>query len=256
MDRSLTMLLYGASGAGKSSLAITSPGPRLLLDTEGGAYRFLPIKGKKWFPLQGPPPENDGTWDTAVVVIQNYAEFMKALEYLRVGQHPFKSVILDSISELQDKLMNQIVGSTTEALQQQQWGEMLRHLTTAMRDLRDLASHPTNPLEAVVITAMAKKDAKTGKFTPSLQGQSATVLPYLYDLTGALAVVSRPNPDPSQPPLKARELYIEDTPQYYGKERVQGRLGTVIPQEHLNVEMWLNHIFGPAPAAAPASPTE
>ena len=245
MNRSLTMLIYGASKAGKSTLAITAPGPRLLINTEATAHKFLPVKMKKWKPLEGPPPALDETWDTAVVIVNSYAEFMKAMEYLRTGQHQFKSVILDSITELQDKLYNQISGSATQALQLQQWGEMQRHLNAAMRDLRDLAEHDTHPLEAVVITAAAKQDNATKKFTPHLQGQSATLLPYLYDITGALAIVSRPNPDPSQGPLSVRELYLQDTPQYYAGERVQGRLGIKIPQEHLNIDKWLDAIFGP-----------
>jgi hypothetical protein len=245
MNRSLTLLVYGASKSGKSSLAVTAPEPRLLINTEATAHKFLPVKLKKWKPLEGPPPQPDGTWDTCVIIVNSYAEFMKAMEYLRTGQHQFRSVLLDSITELQNLLQNKIAGNATEALQLQQWGDMQRHLNAAMRDLRDLAEHETNPLEAVVITAAAKKDPKTGKFTPHLQGQSATLLPYLYDITGALAIESRPNPDPSQPAVRGRVLYIEDTPQYYAGERVQGRLGTVIQQEHLNIGMWLDHIFGP-----------
>ena len=41
-------------------------------------------------------------------------------------------------------------------MKMQQWGELLRHMGALLRDLRDLTMHPTNPLEAVVLTAMAR----------------------------------------------------------------------------------------------------
>lgn len=241
LDRGLSILVHGETGAGKSSFAVTAPYPRLLLDIESG-YRFLPIKTVKWDPLKDAPPVADGTWDTCVVVVHNYDTVLRVYEWLRSGQHQFRSLIIDSISELQVRFFDQIAGD--EQLKMQQWGEVLRKMGGLLRNIRDLMTHPTNPLESVVLTAMSRRDAD-GVSRPYLQGQLAVMAPYLFDILGALAVETYPNPDPTQGPYTVRRMYVERTPKYEAKERVQGRLGKVIEQDNLNVDLMLDRIFGP-----------
>jgi hypothetical protein len=103
--------------------------------------------------------------------------------------------------------------------------------------------HPTQPLEAVVLTAMARPGAD-GRSRPYLQGQLAIQAPYFYDILGAIAVESVPNPDPMQAPYKVRRMYVERTDKYEAGERVQGRLGSVVEQENLGVERMLDLVFG------------
>jgi hypothetical protein len=131
-------------------------------------------------------------------------------------------------------------------MQMQQWGELLRHMGALLRDLRDLTMHATNPLEAVVLTAMARQ-GQDARYKPYLQGQLAIQAPYFYDILGALTVEEFPNPDPTQPPFKARRMYVERTNQYEAGERVQGRLGKIVEQQNLGIEEMLNIIFGPRP---------
>jgi len=240
VDRSLTIMVYGESKVGKSSFAVTAPYPRLMLDVEGG-HRFLPINIKYWDPLTEEPPLADGTWDTVVVKVNDYEVVMKAFQWLQSGKHQFKSLIIDSISELQVKCMDNIAG--TEQMKMQQWGELLRHMGALLRDLRDLTMHPTQPLEAVVLTAMARK-GQDGVYRPYLQGQLAIQAPYFYDILGAITVETEPNPDPLQPPYKVRKMYVERTPEYEAGERVQGRLGKVVQQQDLGVERMLDMVFG------------
>lgn len=249
--RSITMLVYGASGAGKSTLAATAPGPRLMLDVEGG-HRFLPGVIRYWDPYTEVPPIPDGTWDTCVVNVNDYDTVLKAYEWLRSGQHGFKSLIIDSISELQVKLFDKLAGN--EQVKMQQWGEVLRKLGNFMRNMRDLTTHPTAPLEAIVLTAMHRMDKTDNKYHPYLQGQLATIAPYLYDITGAVVVEQFQHPDPTQPPFKARRMYIEGTELYEAKERVGGRLGTVIEQDNLNIEKMLDAVYGPRPYPTAENP--
>lgn len=243
VQRSLTMLVYGESKVGKSTFAVTAPYPRLMLDVEGG-HRFLPINVKYWDPMREEPPVADGTWDTCVVVVHDYDTVLKAYQWLQMGKHQFKSLIIDSISELQVKCMDSIAG--TEAMKMQQWGELLRHMGALLRDLRDLTMHPTAPLEAIVLTAMDAPD-REGRHHPYLQGQLKVQAPYFYDILGAIAVESVPNPDPMQPPYKVRRMYVERTDKFEAGERVQGRLGSVIEQENLGVERMLDLVFGQKP---------
>lgn len=240
VQRSLTIMVHGESKVGKSTFAVTAPYPRLMLDVEGG-HRFLPINVKYWDPVREEPPVADGTWDTVVVQVRDYDVVMKAFQWLQSGKHQFKSLIIDSISELQVKCMDNIAG--TEQMKMQQWGELLRHMGALLRDLRDLTMHPTQPLEAIVLTAMSRK-GQDGVYRPYLQGQLAIQAPYFYDILGAITVEQVPNPDPMQPPYKVRRMYVERTPEYEAGERVQGRLGKVVEQGDLGIERMLDMVFG------------
>jgi hypothetical protein len=251
IQRSLTVMVYGESKVGKSTFAVTSPYPRLMLDVEGG-HRFLPIVVKYWDPLREEPPVADGTWDTCVVQVRNYDDVVKAYQWLQSGKHQFKSLIIDSISELQVKCMDSIAGS--EQMKMQQWGELLRHMGALLRDLRDLTMHSTNPLEAVVLTAMART-GQDGRYRPYLQGQLAIQAPYFYDILGGITIEEMPNPDPMQPPYKVRKMYVERTAQYEAGERVQGRLGAIVQQENLSIERMLDIIFGEKQSVATATKT-
>jgi hypothetical protein len=211
-----------------------------MLDIEGG-HRFLPINVKYWDPIREEPPMADGTWDTVVVKVNDYDVVMKAFQWLQAGKHQFRSLIIDSISELQVKCMDNIAG--TEQMKMQQWGELLRHMGALLRDLRDLTMHPTQPLEAIVLTAMSRK-GQDGVYRPYLQGQLAIQAPYFYDILGAITVEQVPNPDPMQPPYKVRRMYVERTPEYEAGERVQGRLGKVVEQGDLGIERMLDMVFG------------
>lgn len=240
VQRSLTMMVYGESKVGKSTFAVTAPYPRLMLDVEGG-HRFLPIVVKYWDPLREEPPVADGTWDTCVVTVRDYDTVLKTYQWLQMGKHQFNSLIIDSISELQVKCMDSIAGN--EQMKMQQWGELLRHMGALLRDLRDLTMHPTKPLEAVILTAMARES--DGRKRPYLQGQLAIQAPYFYDILGAITVETIPNPDPLQAPIKVRRMYVERTNEYEAGERVQGRLGSIVEQENLGVERMLDIVFGP-----------
>jgi hypothetical protein len=244
IQRSLTVMVYGESKVGKSTFAVTAPYPRLMLDVEGG-HRFLPIIVKYWDPLREEPPVADGTWDTCVVQVRSYDDVLKAYQWLQSGKHQFKSLIIDSISELQVKCMDSIAGS--EQMKMQQWGELLRHMGGLLRDLRDLTMHPTNPLEAVVLTAMSQV-TQDGRHRPFLQGQLKIMAPYFYDILGAITIEEFPNQDPLGAPYKVRRLYVERTKEYEAGERVQGRLGAIVEQQDLSIEVMLDKIFGPKQA--------
>lgn len=252
VHRSLTAMIYGESKVGKSTLAATAPYPRLMLDVEKG-HKFLPINVKYWNPADGsPPPVADGTWDTCVVNVNAYNDVLQAYSWLKTGRHQFKSLIIDSVSELQVKCIDSLAG--TEQMKMQQWGELLRHMGGFLRDLRDLTTHPTQPLEAVVLTAMSRP-IPGERHKPYLQGQLAVQVPYFYDLLGAVVEETFPNPDPTLPEYTVRRMYVKRTSEYEAGERVQGKLGTIVEQGDLNIAHMIDMIYGPAPAAPTTTPT-
>lgn len=234
-DRALSMLVHGLSGAGKTTLAATSPRPILLLDVEMAA-RFVKGRKIKWNPLADSPPVDDGSWDICVVSVDKFEKAAKAYDYLKSGRHPFKSVIVDSISELQAKAVEDIKGR--QQLQTQDWGKLLSRMSFFCRDLRDLTGDDDQNIEAVIITAMSRDT--DGIVKPYLQGQIASQVPYWMDITGYLYV--QQVQDQSTGEIKdVRSLLIGNHPNYEAKSRVPG-LPTVI--ENPDVTVMLNNIFG------------
>jgi AAA domain len=213
-----SILVYGPKGAGKSWLCNTAPAPRLILDAEAGS-RFLPGRKKSWNPLTESPPELDGTWDTVVAPIRDFRALEQAYSWLASGKHPFKSVSLDSASEIQQRAIDNIAGA--ELMSQQQWGQLLRVISDLFRKFRDLLVHPTNPLASVSMTAMARQ--KDGQWEPYFQGQAATVVPYFFDTVAYIAPVAQPETGET-----IHRLYVGTFPGFLTGERVGGCLGSYI----------------------------
>ena len=248
-DRALSILVHGMAGAGKTTFAATAPKPLLLLDVEKAA-RFVQGRKIKWNPLTEAPPVADGTWDICVVNVSEFGKAQKAYEYLKSARHPFKSVVVDSISELQSKAVENIKGR--QQLQTQDWGKLLSTMSFFCRDLRDLTGDDDQPIEAVIITAMSKEYGEIIK--PYLQGQIAAQVPYWMDITSYLYVIQQPDPNTGEY-KDVRNLLVGNHPNYEAKSRVPG-LPTVI--ENPDISVMLNNIFGEdveqTPVAPPVAP--
>lgn len=124
MDTTLTMLIHGDSGVGKSWLADTAPAPRLILDLEGRA-KYTPSQPKiGWDVRAGGPPAADGSWNTCVAAVPDFETLKIAYQWLRSGQHHFTSIIVDSLMEAQKRCIDSFAG--VAALDQQDWGTLLQ----------------------------------------------------------------------------------------------------------------------------------
>ena len=184
MRTTLTMLIHGGPGAGKSRLTNTMPTPRLILDAEGRA-KHLPGKKVWWDPMRDAPPEI-GDWETCVAIVPNTNVLLQAFSWLGSGQHPFKSVGCDSLMEIQKRTIDETVGMS--ALQFQDWGTLLRRLEHLVRQYRDLTLSPATGVEVVVFTVGTTE--RDGKYVPLLQGQLRDTVPYYFDVVGYLYATS------------------------------------------------------------------
>ncbi len=238
----MSILVHADTKVGKSTFGNTTPAPRLLLDAEM-AYRFLPGKKVFWDPISQAPPRWDGEWETCVVILRTYAEFERAYEWLNSGQHDFRSVVIDSISELQTKCKDDLTADGRMTIQL--WGDLLTAMERRCRAFRDLTEHPTRPIEAVVLTAMTQM--RDGKWRPYLQGQLQVKAPYYFDVIGYLYVEAVADPaNPTVAPVKHRKMLVVPHQQFEAGERVQGRLGEIITDP--TVPTMLDTVFGPMPA--------
>lgn len=216
MDDGLSFLVHGASKAGKSWLGDTTPAPRLIIDAEAGS-RFTPSRKKKWDPLSGPPPAADGSWDSIIVPAIHYQTVTKCLEWLVSGQHPFRSVVIDSISEVQIKIADSLVGSVNP-LKMQDYGQLFRVGSDMIRKFRDLVMHPSKPLEAVLLIAMTRQ-GQDGTWRPHFMGQLATTAPYLVDVEAFMYKV------PQEDGTVVYRLFTGTVASIETGERVGGILG-------------------------------
>lgn len=206
------MLVHGESGAGKSWLGSTAPGPRLVLDAEGRA-QYAP-SGRKiyWDPMREDPPVHDGTWDTCIATVTDFNQMQAVYQWLRSGKHPFISVIVDSLMEIQKRCIDKVAG--TNQLTQQDWGTVLRSLESLVRSYRDLTLLADNPV-AVVILVVGTVEVD-GTRRPLLQGALRNTVPYYLDVVGYVFTQQVPTDDGSM--QLQRMLLTQPQPGFVAKD--------------------------------------
>lgn len=213
----LTMLIHGESGAGKSDLADTIPGPRLILDAEAGS-EFTPSWPKQIWNPNFPPPGMPGCEphlqqcaETVRVIIQDWSTWEKAHSWLVAGQHLFQSIVLDSVTEIQKRCRDSIRG--TEQMQQQHWGELLIQMESVVRELRDMVKSPYSRLMNLVILSLT--DPKD-RGRPLVQGSLQIALPGFVDVVGYMSAQSSADGQTQQ-----RWLQVQPLTEFVAKDRTK-----------------------------------
>lgn len=216
----LTMVVHGESGTGKTWLANTSPSPRLIIDAEGGTTW---TQGKKvyWDVQKGTPPPT--TEETCIATIKSFQSLGTILSWLQSGKHPFRSVVIDSLTEVQKRCLDNITG--VEAADQRAWGEVLRKMEGLVRSFRDLTiSNGIPTLDTVVFVAGSQ--LKDGITRPHLQGQLGNTLPYFVDAVGYLYLQQDEDGN------IVRKLLLQPVGGFSAKDRT-GQFGQVITNPNI-----------------------
>lgn len=160
------LLVYGAAGAGKTSLIPTLPAP-LVLSAEGG---LLSIKGA----------------DVPFIEIKSMDDLKEAYQWLTESEEAaqFKSVALDSISEIAEVVLT--AEKATAKDPRQAYGALQDVMGGIIRAFRDL------PEKSVYFTAkLEKSQDEMGRilYSPSMPGAKlGQQLPYFFDLVLPLRV--------------------------------------------------------------------
>jgi hypothetical protein len=219
-QQGLSLLVQAHQKVGKSSLGDTGPAPRLILDVETASF-WTPSRKIYWDPKretcpvwpQDPRAESsDGYWDTCIVIIHDAADLHTLHQTLMTGQHPFNSISMDSVTEIQNRVAFALAGY--RKLERDHWGVMLRQVNKLIHDYRDLLTHPVNQIWAITYICGTHFDQRVGKWRPLLQGAMQDHAPYVPDASGWLSA----EPDGS------RHLWIGQSPHHETGNRLWGRL--------------------------------
>lgn len=230
----VSILIHAAAKVGKSTLSSTAPLPILVLDAEGG-WKFIKARKHYWDPMSQPIPRYDGTWDVCIVTITQWVQVDQIYRHLTQVEHDFVSVAIDSITEIQRRLKQNLKG--TDSMQIQDWGQLLTKMDSTIRGYRDLTLLPGS-VRCVVMIAETREDK--GKWRPYMQGQIGVSLPYLVDICGYLYIAPKLDEN-GQPTQNVRKLWIGPHPQFESGERVQGVLGQEV--EEPNIDAMMTKIF-------------
>lgn len=247
VDCALSMLVHASAKAGKSTLTSTAPFPMVVLDAEG-SWRFIDESGfgsgiklrkRQWDPLSEETPRYDGTWDVCLVTVHRWDTLVAVLQQLTQQPHDFVSLVVDSVSEAQRRLKQNIKPDSILD-DYRQWGALLAKMDTLIRGYRDLVMIPGTPLRCVVFVAETKHHEASNKWRPYLQGQIANQLPYWVDIVGYLYADKEEDPDGANS-SRVNRLLIGPHQSFETGERVQGKLPDLITNPRID-EM-LHQIF-------------
>lgn len=244
------MLVYGKTKTGKSSLAATAPGTKLALDAEGSWNAFdgrkdpstgEPYRVEYWEDLSKPPPKNDGTWDICVVDVLRWETVDHVMQWVTRADHPFQSIIMDSVTEVQNRCKKALVG--IEGLQHQDWGKLLAHMSDKVKRFRDVVKDPKNPTRCMVFTSEGKLQ-QDGTYTPQMEGSLRNAIGYWMNTTACLRIAQTPNADgiiTDDSPV-VRRLLVKPHPAYITGSHFEDRFekNTI---DNPNITQMMSQIF-------------
>ena len=221
----LSFFVHGMAKAGKSSLGDSGPQPRLIVDVEGTSV-WTPSKKTYWNPLRESPPQIERvmtagygkpsftpSWESCIALATDANTVFQTYQVLASGRHPFNSLSVDSVTEVQQRVIDGLAKGFSK-VGRDEWGELLRRVMKMARDYRDLINNPVKPLWSVCFISGTHRNINTGRWEPLLQGQIQDYFPYYVDVLGYLGA----NPDGS------RQLLVGPHPMFATGERIGGRL--------------------------------
>lgn len=178
-------ILYGRSGAGKTTAAATAPPPILILDCDQGllALRGIPEEMAQKIGLC--PAE------TYFEPIRGMADMLEQIQ--RVAKENaacpgwWNTIVVDNLTELQRVLMTDLLASSERTIPTfQDWGVILLRMQKLVRLVRNLPCH------SIFIAHEREDEHGIG---PALSGRIAEELPGYVDLLARLMLIEKEEDD-------------------------------------------------------------
>ena len=222
----LKLIVYSPPGHGKTTLLGSAAGdlrlcPMLLIEFEAGT---MSIRSKitrlalndlgKILPEQG---------QIHVVGIHRWQDFDQVYDFLLRDDQPYRSIGLDSLSEMNYLNLQTVLGDAVVAdkkhdedvLEQRDYLKSATQMRRLVRYFRDLPIH-------VFMTSGAQQGqdprTKTQMMMLALTGKLAFEVPGLFDIVGYLAMVDQ------EDGTTERWLFTQPTGRFDAKDRTEGGL--------------------------------
>lgn len=213
----INVLVYGKSGVGKTTFAgsadaVPALRPVIVIDIEGGTES-----------LRKPYP------GVETLRVTTWKEMQEVYNELYEGKHDYRTVVLDSLTEIQKFNMYNIMSDIVrlkpdvdpDIPDMRMWGKNIEQVRRFVRGFRDL---PMN----TVFTALVKedKDQKTGalRMKPMLSGKLADEVAAFLDIVCYMYVKQVGNAEDIE---TKRLLLTQATEEQVAKDR-SGRLPAII----------------------------
>jgi len=159
-DHFLKCLIYGPSGSGKTVFTGTAE-EAIYASAEGG---LLSIADK----------------NPQFAEIKSLKDLADLYSYLTKEKHGYETIVIDSITEINEIIKAEIEKKTGHTMQLQDWGTLAAKIRKLFRDFRDL------PMNVILIAqeSYITDEDKIKKVVPSLNGKAATEIAYFMDVVG------------------------------------------------------------------------
>jgi len=235
----LKMLIYGPPGVGKTTLLATAnlhslTEPILIINIEGGMLSVADCTG---IGLKTPPD---------VVDLKNFDHLESIFWYLAKGGHPYRSVGIDSLTELQmvnlESIVSKMVGKAGRSGTKREnlddvwledYGSSTQQLRRVVRQFRDLPMHVFMTAAEATSQDKDRVESSHPMLTPKLR---AGVLGYM-DVVGYQFVAEAENEE------TARRLLCRPFGKWVAKDRSPGqRLGLMV--EKPSIPVIIDRILG------------
>jgi hypothetical protein len=226
----LKMLIYGDPGVGKTTFGVTAQAHELtrevlLVSIEGGELAVTDAEAV------GIPSIPD------MAELTKYEQFQQVFWYLQKGDHPYKTVVIDTLSELQRMNLDSIVGrqlnkasgsgakhQDLDDIWQEDFGTSAGQMSRLVRSFRSLPMNVVFTCHAASKVDAAKNETVFPALTPKLRG---FVIGYV-DVVGYMFTQSVQAPN-GAPAGTLRRMLFRPTQKFLAKDRTPGeKLGMVM----------------------------
>lgn len=209
----ISIMVYGDSGSGKSIIAATFP-KSLYFDFDSSCMRI-----RKMFPDNKYITPLDGYSPKKMLEL-----FKGALDQIKNGEFKYDTIVVDSISSLEESVINGYQGTSGELgsnlytirkkLNYDKWGAVS---STTLDLVKNLRRYGINVVFTAEVALKQLQGDEGDRKYPAVTGKSATKLVHKFDYVGHLEVTKENK-------KTARYLAFQNDEKYQAKGRFDGEV--------------------------------